>query len=511
MIIRGINIIFLFFSCSLVICKGQDLNKIYIPLPPQELSVEQYLYHIDQVSPFKLAYSSAIVDDKRIAIYCDSIRLTELLDTLFTSYEIQYIVQGNQLILSPQTSSLEKLNQVRLTGTVCNSRNQRPIPFANVFVPFESTGTITNSDGKFELILSRDHLPDSIIFSCIGYTSSKAYPEEYLTNQIQIALHPYRFQIDELIVRPEDPIKLLLTALENKGDNYSRKPVMQTAFFREVSRQNEKYIGLSEALIDIYKTSYLTEEKDLVRLIKGRRGTNIQESELVNLIVEGGLYNNMQLDIMKYGVSFLDPEYFRHYDYHMGKQLSYNGRQAYIIEFNYKDDLDLPGFNGRLYLDAQSLAIVRAEFSISPESMKHAYAMLVKKVPTGFRIRPKYGNYEVEYRFYEGTWNLNHARSEISLRLHKKRDRKNTGFSCMFTTSSEFVITGQTTSDIEKIKYRDASKPHDVLYEQISNTDLEFWGNETVILPEEPLLKTLEKFLLKETSGGQSLVTTKPE
>ena len=285
---------------------------------------------------------------------------------------------------------------------------------------------------------------------------------------------------------------------------------MLTAFFREVSRQNDKYIGLSEALIDIYKTSYLTEENDLIRLKKGRRGTNTQESELVNLVVEGGLYNNLQLDIMKYGVSFLDPELFNHYEYRLVKQLTYNDRQTYIIEFTYKDDLQMTGFNGRLYLDAQSLAIVRAEFSITPESMMYAYNILVKKVPTGFKVRPKYGNYEVEYRFYDGIWNLNYARSEISVKLHKKRDRKKTGFTCQFTTSSEFVVTGQTTDNIEKIKYRDASKPHDVLYEQISNTDLGFWGYETVILPDEPLQKTIEKLMLKESSGGQSLVT-KPQ
>ncbi len=510
MIVRTINIILLIFSFSIWVTRGQDLSKVYIHLPPQELSVAQYLYLIDKVSPYKLAYSSAIVENKRIAIYSDSIRLTELLDTLFTTHELHYIVRGNQLILSPQASS-EDEKQVKLSGIVRNSRNHRPIPFANVFVPFESTGTITNSEGEFELVLSRDNLPDSIVFSCMGYTSGSIYPQEYLTNRIEAELHPYRFQIDELIVRPEDPVDLILAALEKKGENYSRKPVMLTAFFREASRQNDNYIGLSEALIDIYKTSYLSDENDLVRMKKGRRGTNIQESELVNLVVEGGLYNNMQLDVMKYGVSFLDPDYFIHYDYNLVKQLTYNNRQTYIIEFTYKDDLDMPGFNGKLYLDAQSLAVVRVEFSISMESLKHAYAMLVKKVPQGFRIRPKYGNYEVEYRYYDGTWNLSHARSEISLRLHKKRNRKKSGFSCYFTTSSEFVITGQTQGNIEKIKYRDASKPHDILYEQISDTDLEFWGNETVIMPEEPLLKTLEKFLSKNSSEGESLVITKPE
>lgn len=511
MIIRYLYIITLFFVTCSFICKGQELNTIYIPLPPQELSVEQYLYHIEQVSPFKLAYSSAIIENRRIAIYSDSIRLTELLDTLFTDHELRYIVQGNQLILSPQSQSQEENELIKLAGIVRNSRNFKPIPFANVFVPNESTGTITNSEGEFELVLSVHHLPDSIMFSCIGYTPVCISSLEYLTSIIDIKLHPYRFQIDEVIVRPQDPEQLIIAALEKKGENYSGKPVMLTAFFREVSRQNDKYIGLSEALIDIYKTSYLSEENDLVRLKKGRRGTNIEESQFVNLVVEGGLYNNMQLDIMKYGVNFLDPDFFIHYNFNIERQTTYNNRQTHIIAFTYKDDLNVPGFNGHLYLDTKSLALVRAEFAISPESMKYAYEILVKKVPQGFRLHPKYGNYEIEYRFYDGTWNLSHARSEISLKLHKKRDKNETGFSCIFITASEFVITGQTSDDVEKIKYRDASKPNDVLYEQIANTDLKFWRNETIILPEEPLIETIKKLKLEDNAGERKLIITNCE
>ena len=509
MIARLLNI-FLLFSVVLA-GKAQDLSKVYIPLPPQELTVEQYLYHIDQVSPFKLAYSSAIVEDRRIAIYSDSIRLIDLLDTLFTQHEVQYIVQGNELILSPKDELQEKNPQIKLAGTVINSRNQKPIPFANVFIPYQSTGTITNSEGEFELSLPRDRLPDSIMVTCMGYATSSLFPADYLKNHITIGLKPYRFQIDEVIVRPEDPVKLILSALEKKGKNYSTKPAMLTAFFREASKQDDKYIGLSEALIDIYKTSYLTDESDLVRLKKGRRGSNIQESELVNLVVEGGLYNNLQLDIMKYGVSFLNPEYLHHYEYTLDKQITYNHRLTYVIKFNFKDDIDEPGFNGKLYFDIETLALVRAEFSITPESIKHAYSLLVKKVPHSYRIRPKSGSYIVEYRYYDGTWNLNYARSELELKLHKKRETKHSGFSCTFATSSEFVITGKTVGNIEKIKYRDASKPNDILYEQISNTDAEFWGDETVILPEEPLLETLKKLLLKESSANQKLVTSKPE
>lgn len=488
---------------------SQDILNTYIPLPPQELSVEQYLYHIEDITKLNLVYSSRIVEDRRIAIYCDSIQLSELLDTLFTERKIQYIFRDSMLVFSPQNSIQVDPSHIRITGKVINGKNNQPIPFATVFVPNSSLGTIANYEGAFELYIPIEANIDSITVSCLGYKHQTIDIIEFLKGQIDITLNPSRFQIDELIVRPGDPKKLIMGALENKRKNYSVEPVLLTAFFRETSKQNEKHISLSEAVIDIYKTSYASDQVDLVKLVKGRRGSNVENSELINLVVEGGLYNSIQLDLMKYNVSFLDPEFFDYYDYDLIKQIKYNGRQTYIIGFKFKEGIAFPGFDGKIYLDVESLALVRSEFSFSDEGLDYTHDLLVRRAPLSLKINPKYGKYEVEYRYYDGKWNLNHARSEIALKVRKKRGRKHKGFTCQFESSSEFVITGRTTEDFERIKYRDASKPDDILYEQISNSDIDFWGFQTIILPEEPLLETLEKLKLNTSVPDSQFVKTK--
>jgi hypothetical protein len=300
-----------------------------------------------------------------------------------------------------------------------------------------------------------------------------------------------------------------MAALENKQKNYATEAELLTAFFRETSKQNDKHISLSEAVIDIYKTPYTSNQADLVKLVKGRRGSNVENSELINLVVEGGLYNSMQLDLMKYSVSFLDPEFFDFYEYRLVKQINYNGRQTYIIGFTFKGDIAFPGFDGKIYLDVESLALVRSEFSFSEEGLDHTYDLLVRRAPLSLKINPKFGKYEVEYRYYDGKWNLNQARSEIALKVRKKRGRQHKGFTCQFESSSEFVITGRTTEDFERIKYRDASKPYDILFEQISASDIDYWGFQTIILPEEPLLETIEKLRLNTSAPDSQLVKTK--
>ena len=221
-----------------------------------------------------------------------------------------------------------------------------------------------------------------------------------------------------------------------------------TGFFRETSKQNDKHISLSEAVIDVYKTSYLNEQADLIMLKKGRRGSNVESSDLVNLIVEGGLYNSLRLDIMKYSISFLDPEFFKYYVYDLIKQISFNGRQTYIIGFKFKENISYPGFDGKIYLDVETLALVRSEFRYSQEGLASTYDLLVRKAPMNLKIIPKYGRYEVEYRHYDGKWNLNHARGDIALKVRKKRGRKNKGFTCQFESSSEFVFTNRIKDDL---------------------------------------------------------------
>jgi hypothetical protein len=501
---------FLVVFCSLNSADSQEFLNKYISIPLKELSVEQYLRYIENTTGYVLTYSDTIIKEKKIALDEDSLKLKDLLDTLFSNIPIQYIMKGNLLILSPQPVSITQTEKIKVSGIIRNSRNEDPVSYAAVFVPNESIGTLANADGAFEMYLPSNRPIDTLMVSCIGYTQKLILASQFLAGPVAVSLQPDKYLLDEVIVRPLKPLELLIGALNNKSDNYGTKPFLITAFFREATRQDDKYISLSEAIIDILKNPYTSyDTEDLVRLKKGRKGTNTEHSELVNLIVEGGLYNNMLLDIMKYGVNFLEPENFYRYNYVVEKEINYNNRQTYILDFTFKNNSPETGYDGKIYLDAATLAVTRAEFEISPAGIDYAKNDIVKKTPPGFRVKPKYGRYEVDYRLYDGKWHLMHARSEVSVKVKKERGEKNKGFTCGFVTTSEFVVTGTVTDNFEKIKYREASKPNDILYQQIGGTDLEFWGNENIILPDEPLQETIDK-LINDNKNKNSVLSTQP-
>ena len=65
---------------------------------------------------------------------------------------------------------------------------------------------------------------------------------------------------------------------------------MLTAFYRETVQKRRRYISVSEAVIDVYKTSYATREaaNDRVQLQKGRRLLSQKTSDTLAVKVVGG-------------------------------------------------------------------------------------------------------------------------------------------------------------------------------------------------------------------------------
>lgn len=490
---RIIYLLFFFVVISNQISAQKILSeKVTIRFDSAEKSV--YLNEIKNQTGYDLLYSSAISPEEFVQISPGNYMVTQLLDTLFKKQNVAYIVRDKLLIISPQTENNRDIQDKRLIieGRVVTKRDQ-PIPYAAVFFKSSSKGTIANHDGRFRFLINEEHFNDTLTITSMGYESEEILPEKYLTSELNVELKSVSFFIKDVIVRPDNVNEIVLKSFQSRNKNYSSTPVLLNAFFRETSMQNEDYISLTEAIIEISKSSYTSGAEDLIRLVKGRNGTNIQESELVNLKVEGGLYNGLRLDIVKYGSYFFGENMFDLCIYRKLKSTLFEGRQTYVIGFDMIEGLNVSGFKGKLYIDVESLALVRAEFEISPKGLKYARNELVKKRPRGYSAKPIYAKYIVEYRYYENTWNLYYAQSELKIKVKKERGRENKGFSCDFFSTSEFVITKKIEHADKRIRYRDAVTSNDVLVEQVKNTSSDFWSDDNVIIPEEPLLITINK------------------
>ncbi len=505
---RNIAIVGLLFFLILPKLYAQDLLDKEVEISFYKGTRAQFIDTVKSQTNINFLYSDLVKPQTEVEISLGRYSVKQLLDSIFVTQEFSYLVRDDLIILAPQGQNHGLDERITIKGKVATKKG-KPVPFATVYLKAHSLGTIANGDGYFRLNISESLSQDTLVISSMGFENGKVLPEEYRNGELLVTLRPSYIPIKNVIVRPTDPENLVMQSYKSRDKNYNRKTSLLTAFFRESSKQNEEYISLTEALIEINKSSYLNDTEDLIKLVKGRNGTNIQQSDLVNLVVEGGLYNGLRLDVAKYGSYFYGEDALNECDFEFRENITYNGRHTYVIWFDMKEQTKYSGFTGKLYLDAESLALVRAEFELSPSGIKYARSVLVKKTPKGFKAKPVFARYEVEYRYYNDVWNLHYARSELKIKVRKARGKENKGNSCDFTSKSEFVVTDQINDVNRSIRYREAVKSNDVLVKQVKDTKDNYWMDDNVIVPEEPLLSTIEKLQRKGVLTKEDSLITK--
>ena len=90
--------------------------------------------------------------------------------------------------------------QMRLIGQLTDSSTGLPIPFANIGILNSKVGTISNTDGTFEISIPDSLKSRKIVFSAIGYEQRKITSFE-LNKESNLRLKPVitRLQNIEII------------------------------------------------------------------------------------------------------------------------------------------------------------------------------------------------------------------------------------------------------------------------------------------------------------------------
>ncbi|MBN2481596.1 MAG: carboxypeptidase-like regulatory domain-containing protein [Bacteroidales bacterium] len=483
----------LFLSIGSQVCAQQkSILEREVSLSQTTGEIDVLLNEISRKANFSFTYTSQIQVHRIASVTQKKQSVGNHLGEIFRFDSIQFVEQNNKILLIPLSRKPQTIIDYRpIKGLVIDARTRRPLSFANIFLLDKSIGTISNASGRFELKLKSYEADDTVGISFIGYKLYKVPLVNVDTGTLIVRLSSELVRIDEVIVKPMDPIYIITKAIELIPVNYDHQQNVLTAFYRETTRQDGNNISSSEAVINIYKESYASSRLDQVKLFKGRKWINTSDKSYIDLIVQGGLYNTLQLDIIKNFPTFLDADYFALYEYNVERIILHFERPTYVISFDQRKDVIYPCYKGQIYIDVESLAIVGASFEMSEKNLNYNTRTYVKKSPRTIRVNPTGAFYEVYYRYYCNKWNLSNARSEIQVHIRQRKDQDQDKFNSDFESVSEFVITSKDTTDVTRFRFTETSKPRDILVEQIGETDLEFWGSENIIIPEEPIERTI--------------------
>lgn len=381
-----------------------------------------------------------------------------------------------------------------VTGIVKDKETRKALANVNIAVLGSNIGTVTNTDGVFSLKVSQEELSRGVIVSHLGYQNAMVTAET-LTNTEKrptIWLTPTALTLEMVNIYGGDPLALVEKAIQKVPQNYATHDHLFSAFYRETIQKRSRYIGISEAVADIYKTDYKARDvsRDRVQILKGRRLESQKKSDTLAVKIAGGPNMPIYLDVAKNGNELLDVNMIHCYRFAMQLPISIDDRMQYVVAFEPRVILDYPLFTGLLYIDQQNLTITRAEFRLDLSDKDKAIRHILRRKPAGLRFKLNEVSYLTTYRYQNGKAYLNYLRNIIRFKCDWKRRL----FSSTFTTTTEMVMVDRSDQPEERIRMKDAFKQNEIFYDVVEEYwNEDFWKDYNIIEPTESLESAVKK------------------
>ncbi len=444
------------------------------------------------------SYDAALQQPDRVfSVQANDKSLFTVLNQLFDPSEFKFTELENQVVISRKLSVEKPLVTEKgsipvkyffISAKIIDDKKGDPIAYASVSILHKPIGTITNTDGNFLLKIHPDNIRDSIVISSMGFEQILLPAYELLDEDI-IVMNTFSIRIKEVKVTAINPMQLLENIRNNLPENYPEDSRLMTAFYRETVRQDENYISVSEAVIEILKSPYNNTRNDVVRLLKGRRSPDVKPFQWLNFKLQGGPFTITKLDAVKTMETFLDEKYQFLYSYNISKVVWYNQNPVYVLSFRPLSDSAEEGFAGEIYVHRETFAIVHINFHLTKNGLKQAENILVKKKPKGVKAKPTYVHYSVNYQYINGKWQLANVQASVKFKVKSKRDRLNSEYHSV----SDLLITDIHTTELKRFAREESLDQRDIFVEMIGEYDPRFWENYNIIQPGEDLQNAFKK------------------
>lgn len=356
--------------------------------------------------------------------------------------------------------------QTHFSGIIVDNATSLPIAWAHVVDEKHGKGTVSNMNGFFSMPSSDTVSSLYVRISCIGY-KSKLAAMPYASAPLRIELEPDIKVLNEIVVLPIEPIRLIQSAIEKIPDNYPSIATHTTGFYREsLCYDSMNYIYVAEGMIQAYKDSYVeTKPKGQVRLMKSRKSEfpdSLRALEKIRFYA--GPYAVHRFDIVMQRLEFINKKYLSRYKFFVDGITFLNGNEVYKISFTPASTAGL--FQGIIFIDVSTLAFVSAQYELSKTGLKQ----FRKPIASSSYINRQY---LVNYMSVGDKWAIQNIWQQGDLVTERVTDT--------LTYTTEFVATSIDSATTGYFDYGDRLQYCDFFIEKANNLDPEFWHGDVVL------------------------------
>lgn len=392
-------------------------------------------------------------------------------------------------------------------GKIVDSQTRSPLIFASVSLEDTNISTVSNTEGEFLLKIPEDTADGNVLVSFLGYKTKLIPLSQMNPKKNRIELDVSVTQLSEVNISiPKSAAKLVRETLRRKGENYFDDPTLMTAFYRETIKKRRKNVSLSEAVVNIYKTPYTSSKRDAVQLYKSRKSTDYSKLDTLALKLQGGPFNTLFVDLMKYPEYIFTSDRISDYKFSFDRSTRINDKLIYVVNFEQRPEITDPLYKGKLFIDAEKRILTSAIYSLNITDKVKASKLFVRKKPRNAMVYPNQVAYRVDYREKDGRWYYGY--SNVLLEFKVDWDKKL--FNSVYSMTAEMAVTDwekNTTGEYPKSKERIKSTII-MSDEAIGFSDPDFWGEYNIIEPEKSIESAIRKIQRQlrraKTDGGAS-------
>ena len=377
-------------------------------------------------------------------------------------------------------------------GTILDSKTKNELTFASITVSGSNISTISNSEGDFLIKIPIDRQDASLIISFLGYKDKVISIKDLKQEKNLLYLEPVNIILKDVVVNVMDANKLFSNVLNNRSINYGDSSIQMIGFYRESIKKRRTYVSVLESIVDIEKMPFSSGVEDQVNILKGRKNVDYTKLDTINFKLEGGLFTALFIDIIKDPSNIFSENVFDFYNFRFEDITQINDKQVLIISFKQKSSLEDPDplYAGKLFIDANSLAIISATFQLNVENRIKAGLIFTRKKPKGLVLYPTEVSYQVDYRQQNNKWIFSYSRGDITFKLNWDKWIFNTSYNTTF----ELVNTNWENLESKLQINTPKLSPYVIMSDRIPNSaDVNFWGEYNIIEPE----KSIESAIIK--------------
>ncbi len=161
-------------------------------------SIEHVLEDLKRMTGYEFVYQKqAVAHIPDITCKCSHSNLKELLDEVLGERGIGYEIVGKIIILKAGDSRQHQA--ISVNGTLVDDTGI-PLGYATVKVKGSKTGTVTDADGKFSLMVEGEKRP-TLEFSYVGFLPvSRTITNAEKARNMKVVMHEDKSQLDEVVV-----------------------------------------------------------------------------------------------------------------------------------------------------------------------------------------------------------------------------------------------------------------------------------------------------------------------